>query len=255
MEPIALFSFITNSLLVIFRDLSTNTPTEWTWDFGDESPESNLQNPEHLYTTSGTYNVTLTVTNDDGESTYVLEVIVNGANSITTDAIIDFELPPSIALDPNIKNYLLVKWRKYLQVAFEISDEYLMDDSHYSQLQSMLIAHLVVYDTLIMEAKKYMAAAVNGGGEEGGGGNLKKLETGPSNAEWYSASETLKGLFAKTAEGISPFDMLTQSVCQLASRLGVQLPMCKNLPYNPFIPTRWDGTKYLNTWHFINPTL
>ena len=37
----------------------------WSWDFGDGGT-SNLQNPTHVYTADGTYNVTLTVTDASG---------------------------------------------------------------------------------------------------------------------------------------------------------------------------------------------
>lgn len=50
---------------VSFTSTSTGTDasTIYTWDFGDATPTSNLQNPTHTYTTAGSYNVTLTVSN------------------------------------------------------------------------------------------------------------------------------------------------------------------------------------------------
>ena len=45
---------------VQFTDLSPSANT-WLWDFGDGST-SNQQNPSHTYTTSGAFNVTLTIT-------------------------------------------------------------------------------------------------------------------------------------------------------------------------------------------------
>jgi PKD repeat protein len=55
---------------VKLTDLSTGSPTGWTWDFGDGTT-SGEQNPTHAYTTSGTsstssYTVTLTATNPNG---------------------------------------------------------------------------------------------------------------------------------------------------------------------------------------------
>ena len=44
-----------------FTDQSPGSPVTWTWDFGDATPVSNLQNPTHTYAAPGTYNVTLIV--------------------------------------------------------------------------------------------------------------------------------------------------------------------------------------------------
>ncbi|WP_155396543.1 PKD domain-containing protein [Methanosarcina barkeri] len=54
-------------LSVTFTDQSTNTPTEWLWDFGDGNT-STSQNPTHTYTTVGTYTVKLEATNLAGTS-------------------------------------------------------------------------------------------------------------------------------------------------------------------------------------------
>ena len=55
----------TATLTVNFTDLSTNTPTNWSWTFGDggTSPD---QNPTYVYNTPGVYTVQLTATNSAG---------------------------------------------------------------------------------------------------------------------------------------------------------------------------------------------
>jgi PKD repeat protein len=50
---------------VDFTDLSQNEPHQWFWDFGDGTT-STSQHPQHLYTNSGTFTVSLTVSNDFG---------------------------------------------------------------------------------------------------------------------------------------------------------------------------------------------
>jgi PKD repeat protein len=55
-------------LTVQFTDISTNTPTSWLWNFGD-GQTSTVQNPSHVYTTAGSYTVSLTATNGDGPNT------------------------------------------------------------------------------------------------------------------------------------------------------------------------------------------
>ncbi|MFH2029423.1 MAG: C25 family cysteine peptidase [Bacteroidota bacterium] len=53
------------SATIDFTDLSINGPTTWLWYFGDGTT-SNLQFPTHTYTTNGTYNVSLIVSNTFG---------------------------------------------------------------------------------------------------------------------------------------------------------------------------------------------
>ncbi|MBP1927943.1 PKD repeat protein [Methanolinea mesophila] len=71
-RPIANFTAAptdgTAPLLVHFTDTSDGNPTKWTWKFGDGS-FSIQQNPYHLYTKAGVYNVSLTVLNPAGADT------------------------------------------------------------------------------------------------------------------------------------------------------------------------------------------
>jgi len=53
----------TTPLTVSFSDLSSGNPSSWSWDFGDGSPLSTVQNPSHSYTTANTFTVTLIATN------------------------------------------------------------------------------------------------------------------------------------------------------------------------------------------------
>jgi PKD repeat protein len=52
---------------VNFTDLSTNTPTSWSWAFAGGTPAtSTTQNPSVVYNTAGVYGVDLTATNAGG---------------------------------------------------------------------------------------------------------------------------------------------------------------------------------------------
>ena len=55
-------------LSVQFTDTSENSPTSWLWSFGDGG-SSTLENPSHIYATSGTYTVKLTTANSAGSNT------------------------------------------------------------------------------------------------------------------------------------------------------------------------------------------
>src|SRR5260370_718340 len=52
-------------LFVSFHDQSTGNPSSWEWDLGDGTV-SNQQNPVHVYTAPGNYNVILRITNSTG---------------------------------------------------------------------------------------------------------------------------------------------------------------------------------------------
>ncbi len=53
-------------LTVNFTDMSTGSPTSWSWDFGDGVGTSAEQHPSYTYSDPGTYTVTLTATNSYG---------------------------------------------------------------------------------------------------------------------------------------------------------------------------------------------
>jgi PKD repeat protein len=74
LAPIANFSadktFICAGTTVNFTDLSTFNPTSWSWTFQSGNPAtSTQQNPSVVYTTPGTYSVSLTATNGNGSNT------------------------------------------------------------------------------------------------------------------------------------------------------------------------------------------
>jgi len=74
-NPVAVWSDSTNQLNATFNDLTSASVTSWAWDFGDGNT-SNLQNPSHTYSSSGTYNVCLIVTDSCGSDTLCKNVTV-----------------------------------------------------------------------------------------------------------------------------------------------------------------------------------
>ncbi len=58
-----------------FTDQSIGAVSSWSWNFGDASPLSTLQNPTHTYTNAGTYTVTLVSFTTSGCSDTVSKII------------------------------------------------------------------------------------------------------------------------------------------------------------------------------------
>jgi PKD repeat protein len=79
----------TAPLKVQFTDLSTGSPTSWSWDFGDGTGSTD-QNPVHTYTTAGTYTVNLTAINDGGSNSEIKTDYISVSGSSGASILPDY---------------------------------------------------------------------------------------------------------------------------------------------------------------------
>jgi PKD repeat protein len=87
-------------LTVNFTNATTGA-TGYTWNFGDGSPTSSATSPSHVYTSNGTYTVTLTATNASGcSATYTGTNLINVANGPTASFS---NATPSVCLGDTIR--------------------------------------------------------------------------------------------------------------------------------------------------------
>ena len=75
--PVANFNFTVNGLEVVLQDLSSNSPTAWQWTFGDGN-SSSAQNPTHVYSTPGNYEICLVASNNFGNSAVTCIMVLAG---------------------------------------------------------------------------------------------------------------------------------------------------------------------------------
>ena len=76
-------------LSIQFLDLSRGGPGTWQWDFGDNTG-SGLEHPIHEFAAPGIYNVTLTVSRNDGASrTMTVQDVLSPGNGTARDVILD----------------------------------------------------------------------------------------------------------------------------------------------------------------------
>ncbi|MBV9187045.1 MAG: carboxypeptidase regulatory-like domain-containing protein [Acidobacteria bacterium] len=71
--------------LVTFTDTSSGPPTSWSWNFGDGSPINTNQNPTHIYTSAGTYSVSLTVKSLSSSDSVTRAIQVGSSNFVTIE--------------------------------------------------------------------------------------------------------------------------------------------------------------------------
>ncbi len=97
--PVANFnSNLTNGcapLVVNFTDVSTNTPTQWSWDLGNGTLTT-VQNPTTTYLNPGVYTIKLIATNASGSNTIIK------TNYITVNALpaVNFSSPDTSGCAP-----------------------------------------------------------------------------------------------------------------------------------------------------------
>lgn len=92
---------VTEGNAVNFSDNSTNTPTSWSWTFTGGSPASSTSSsPSVTYTTPGTYDVTLTVTNSDGNDTETKSNYIT-VQADTTIGIAGIDATDGVKVFPN----------------------------------------------------------------------------------------------------------------------------------------------------------
>ncbi len=92
------------NLAVNFTDQSTNGPTSWSWTFGDGGTSS-AQNPSHTYTVAGTYTVSLTATNANGNDTNTKVGYINATQPSANPPVADFSGTPTSGDAPLVVNF------------------------------------------------------------------------------------------------------------------------------------------------------
>ena len=133
-----------------FTDNSTESPTSWSWDFGDGN-NSSSQNPTHSYDTEGTYSVSLTATNEFGsdDATMTDYITVSAASSEAETLISYLESTSS----PYGKYYVntdmpAIKSAEAVKTLMATNEEYIID-----------IRAAADYDTAHIEGSVNLAAA------------------------------------------------------------------------------------------------
>jgi PKD repeat protein len=101
-HPVARFRYepdSSNYKRIRFTDLSYFRPKTWSWDFGDGSPTVSDRYPFHAYTQNGTYEVCLTVSNENSSHTTCRTVTIGTSSSQDAGHKADITLFPNPVAD------------------------------------------------------------------------------------------------------------------------------------------------------------
>lgn len=257
MALIANFSYTMAGLTATFADGSSNTGgpaiSSYNWNFGDGNT-STSQNPSHTYSAAGIYGVVLVV--GDGVTTasitrYLLVTSTAGVIPVTILEMVLFKIPPSLFSTMALLTYIQ-RYQLMLREAppTEIPLLSVFDETAWPSMFNVLIAELVVLEAIRQMASIFAASgsvsqliSSTSTSTEETEPELKKVKTGPAEAEWYSRFENASSITEQYAnyyntifaKGPGMIVELQKSVCMLASSLEVYIPtICGDIK-GPFV--------------------
>lgn len=260
------FNYATVGLKVTFENLSTGVPSDYTyhWDFGDNT-QSTLNNPTHEFDKPGFYKVTLLVkdpaSNIVGSSEQRVPVTDKAKTHLSGSIyqLIDTYIPENIfgVVTTSTKRQFIEKWQLYLQplVNHCIPLQEYNNEMYYEALENQLIMELAAYDFMSVQVANMVKAQAqsilennttssSGGSEppDGYQGDVKKIQTGPTQVEYFNPNEDESDLASNIIKALGPgglLDMMKENLCMLAGRLDIYLPICER-------PTRVVVPKAVN---------
>ncbi|AKB37163.1 cell surface protein [Methanosarcina siciliae C2J] len=105
LAPVANFTSDVTSgpapLTVQFEDSSTGSPTSWQWDFdNDGTVDSTEQSPSYTYESTGTYTVSLTVSNGGGSDSEVKTDCITVSDPLPAAPVAAFSATPTSGSGP-----------------------------------------------------------------------------------------------------------------------------------------------------------
>lgn len=260
------FNYATVGLKVTFENLSTRVPSDYTyhWDFGDNT-QSTLNNPTHEFDKPGFYKVILVVKDPASNTVVSSEQRVPVTDKAKTHLsgsiyqLIDTYIPENIfgVVTTSTKRQFIEKWQLYLQplVNHCIPLQEYNNEMYYEALENQLIMELAAYDFMSVQVANMVKAQAqsilennttssSGGSEPSDGyqGDVKKIQTGPTQVEYFNPNEDESDLASNIIKALGPgglLDMMKENLCMLAGRLDIYLPICER-------PTRVVVPKAVN---------
>lgn len=144
-------------------------------------------------------------------------------------AAISARIPEALLPESQVVSDFITKWKLFLAplVDPELTDAQAALDASWSTLQAELIISLVIFDIISLANSTFLISAGSSSGGTGGTiGLVKRVVTGPTEAEYFSPKETMADVMK---EG-GLFSITRETICTLAARLSIPLYLCPNSP-------------------------
>ena len=145
-----------------FTDPGTEDAHTMFWDFGDDNSTSDTLEPTHVYLLSGTYTVTLTVTDSDGEMGTVTLTVTDSDDQVGTDMLTVTVLGPAgikeeavselEAIETNSRRVDRVINKVIGLIDKSLGDRYWVDDLH---LDAKRGGKVFMYESLAVGKMKH----------------------------------------------------------------------------------------------------
>jgi len=111
--PVTSFTYNGSGCNWNFTDNSTGSPSSWNWNFGDPASGANntsiLQNPQHLFSSAATYNVSLQATNLCGSNSTNHYIIATGIGEYNLPNIENISVSPNPISNSALINFTIIK--------------------------------------------------------------------------------------------------------------------------------------------------
>ncbi|MBW8050828.1 MAG: PKD domain-containing protein [Cytophagales bacterium] len=242
--PVADFTADTTIIIagdtVNFTDLSTNTPTSWSWDFGDVGTSS-LQNPSHTYTTAGAYTVSLTASNAYGSDLMIKNSYITVSNQTPTKTLMEGVWEVTEAYDSSGTDILdTLKVLKKIPPFFHLSSDGTVISTAgpmilYIVYNQTFLGKLSLITSTIDQIFNYFGLNFNG-------------------AEFFIATGVVdRFTLEMKLEGIAG----TSTLKDILTIFGIQLEFLETVVYHKYknVKVSFGSTNNVMVWEFDNQTI
>lgn len=261
MQPKVDFLSTVVGLQVRCKVFAENLPESFTceWDWGDGSTDilDDIIPITHTYEKTRDYRVYLVVKDrESGEEVAKIGKTIGVSEEVKTQLsasiydLIDQYIPADIFGEISLKQkqMFIEKWQLYIQplVNHCIPIEEYNNELFYEALENQLIMELAAWDFMNLQISLMVGAsaqtiidgnAISSSESEetvtsGKAGDVKRIQTGPTEVEFFNQSESDSKNASNIVKAIQPggiLDMLRQQLCMLAERLDIYLPICRDI--------------------------